>query len=379
MLRIVDRYLLLQFVQIFAICYVSLTGLFVVIDAFTNIDHFMTFARNEGQSLVQVLAEYYSYRAIAIFDQTSGVLALVAAMFTVTWIERYNELTALMAAGISRLRVLRPVIVAAIVVGVVAAANREVVMPQIRDHLVVDSRNIGGDQAEEIVSRYDSRSDILIDGDEAIVATQTIIRPNFILPSRLARYCKQIAADEARYVPAEGNRPSGYLLSGVKNPTDLRQKPSLSIDDTLVVVVTPHDAEWLAEDQLFVVSDVTFELLTGGAVLARICFHPRTGNRTPQPECRPGQRRSRRDSFPAIATDSRRHTIVPGPALDRFAQQPQPICGHRDGDRRGGAVLRGVAGLPVAGQLGMDSPHLGRLAAADHLLPRRGFSRGFAA
>lgn len=265
MLRIVDRYLLMQFVQIFCICYISLTGLFVVIDAFTNIDHFMTFARNENQGLARVLAEYYSYRAIAIFDQTSGVLALVSAMFTVTWIERYNELTALMAAGISRFRVLRPVLIAAILLGVLAAANRELVMPQIREHLAVDSRNIGGDQAEEIVSRYDSKTDILIDGDEAIVATQTIVGPNFILPSRLAKYGKQIAAGEAKFVPADGNRPSGYLLSAVRSPSDLPAKPSLTVDDRLVIV-TPHDADWLEADQLFVVSEVTFELLTGGAV-----------------------------------------------------------------------------------------------------------------
>lgn len=264
MLRIVDRYLLWQFVQIFCICYISLTGLFVVIDAFTNIDHFMTFARTQQQSLATVLVEYYSYRAIAIFDQTSGILALVAAMFTVTWIERYNELTALMAAGVSRLRVLQPVLIAALLIGVLAAANREVVMPQIREHLAVDSRNIGGDQAEDIYSRYDSQSDILIDGDEAIVATRTINGPNFILPSRLAKYGKQIAAAQATYMSADGNRPSGYLLSEVKTPNELTEKASLSINDR-VVIVTPHDASWLADDQLFVVSDVSFELLTSGS------------------------------------------------------------------------------------------------------------------
>lgn len=265
MLRIVDRYLLVQFVQIFCIVYISLTGLFVVIDAFTNIDHFMTFARNQDAGLFQVMAEYYSYRAIAIFDQTSGILALVAAMFTVTWIERYNELTALMAAGVSRLRVLLPVMIAAVVIGLLAAANREMVMPQIRDHLAVDSRNIGGNQGEELLSRYDSQSNILIDGDQAIVAAEKIIGPNFILPARLSRYGKQIAAREAQYQRAEGDRPSGYLLSGVSTPSDLRGKPSLSIDER-VVIVTPHDAAWLADDQVFVVSDVAFELLTGGAV-----------------------------------------------------------------------------------------------------------------
>lgn len=264
MLRIIDRYMLTQFVQIFVICYLSLTGLFVVIDAFTNIDHIITFAKSQGQGLLRVIAEYYSYRAISIFDQTSGILALVAAMFTVTWIERHNELTALMAAGVSRLRVLRPVIIAALLIGIAAAANREIVIPQIREHLAVDTRNLGGNRGEDIYSRYDSKSEILINGDQAIVATQTIARPSFILPSHLSKYGKQIAAHEAQFVPAEGNRPSGYLMSGVRVPTDLKDKPSLSMGDQ-VVIVTPHDASWLRTDQVFVVSEVDFELLTGGA------------------------------------------------------------------------------------------------------------------
>lgn len=265
MLRIIDRYLLMQFVQIFVICYLSLAGLFVVIDAFTNIDHIMTFARSQGEGPLTVVAQYYSYRAIAIFDQTSGILALVAAMFTVTWIERHNELTALMAAGVSRMRVLRPVLIAAVAIGIAAAANRELVIPEIREHLAVDTRNLGGDRGEEISSRYDSKSDILINGEQAIVATQTIVLPSFILPSHLSKYGKQIAAHEAKYVPAEGNRPSGYLMSGVRLPSDLKNKPSLFIGDQ-VVIVTPHDASWLRADQVFVVSEVDFELLTGGAV-----------------------------------------------------------------------------------------------------------------
>ncbi|QDU57740.1 LptF/LptG family permease [Aeoliella mucimassa] len=263
-MKIIDRYLLWQFVQMFLICYISLTGLFVVIDAFTNIDHFMTFARNQDAALGVVMGKYYAYRAVAIFDQTSGILALVAAMFTVTWIERYNELTALLAAGVSRLRVLRPVILAALAIGVLAATNREIVMPQIREHLAVDTRNIGGDQGEDVFSRSDSKTDIRIDGDEAIVSTQTIIGPSFILPSNLSAYGKQLAAEQALYMPAEGNRPSGYLLSGVKVPTDLKSKPSLLLDEQ-PVIVTPHDASWLKPDQLYVVSDVDFELLTGGS------------------------------------------------------------------------------------------------------------------
>jgi lipopolysaccharide export system permease protein len=263
-LQIIDRYLLKQFVQIFLICYISLTGLFIVIDVFTNIDHFMTFARAQERGLPQVLGEYYAYRAISIFDKTSGVLVLISAMFTMTWIERYQELTALMAAGVSRWRVLRPVLVLALLLAAGAAANREFFIPQIRQELAREPRNLGGSRAEELVARTDSKTQILIDGNEAVAAEQTIKGANFILPSWLSAYGKQLAAAEAQYLTANGSRPSGYWLKGVTAPTRLVERPSLYSREQ-PVIVTPRDASWLGEDELFVVSEVPLELLTADA------------------------------------------------------------------------------------------------------------------
>ena len=37
---IIDRYLLRQFVQVLIICLLSFIGLFIVIDAFSHLDHF---------------------------------------------------------------------------------------------------------------------------------------------------------------------------------------------------------------------------------------------------------------------------------------------------------------------------------------------------
>ena len=93
------------------------------------------------------MATYYAYRAIAFFDRTSGVLTLIAVMFTVTWIQRHHEMTALLAAGISRTaraaaRAARRDLASASL----AAANREFVMPNIREHLATDSKNLGGEQ-----------------------------------------------------------------------------------------------------------------------------------------------------------------------------------------------------------------------------------------
>jgi lipopolysaccharide export system permease protein len=185
-------------------------------------------------------------------------------MFTVTWIQRHQEMTALLAAGIPRTRVLRPVFIAAIGVSLVAAANREVVMPSIRHQLALESKNLGGEQAAVMQSRFDSQTDILLGGEKIIPAEQKIVAPNFVLPRQLDQFGKQLTADEARFLPASGELPSGYLLGGVTAPKALLKQPSLLLDGK-PVIMTPIGNDWLQKDQVFVVSGVSIEFLSAGA------------------------------------------------------------------------------------------------------------------
>ncbi|HEX4413730.1 MAG TPA: LptF/LptG family permease [Lacipirellulaceae bacterium] len=260
---VIDRYLLRQFVHVLIICLMSFTGLFIVIDAFSHLDHFVEYADKHG-SLLAIMGEYYAYRAIALFDRTSGVLTLIALMFTITWIQRHQEMTALLAAGVTRVRVLRPVLIAAVSVSLLAAANREFIMPNIREHLANDSRNMGGEQQSMMQSRFDSQTDILLGGEKIISATQTIVNPSFVLPREFDQFGRQLTAKEGRFLPAKDGQPSGYLLSGVTAPKALLKSPSLLQGDK-EVVLTPVGSNWLEADQVFVVSGVSFEFLAAGA------------------------------------------------------------------------------------------------------------------
>jgi lipopolysaccharide export system permease protein len=260
---IIDRYMLRQFVQVLIICFLSLIGLYIVIDAFGNLDHFVDYADDHG-SILGALAGYYAYRAIAFFDRTSGILTLIAVMFTVTWIQRHHEMTALLAAGVARTRVLRPVLIAAIGVSLVAAANREVIMPTIRHQLSLDSKNLGGEQEALMQARFDS-NDILIGGEKIVPAENKIRDAKFVLPRHLDQFGKQISAAEARFLPATGTMPSGYLLSGVTQPKGLLKRPSLLDSESAPIIITPPGNDWLKSDQLFVVSGMSFEFLAAGA------------------------------------------------------------------------------------------------------------------
>jgi lipopolysaccharide export system permease protein len=260
---IIDRYLLRQYFQVLVICFLSIIGLYVVVDAFGHLDHFVDYADEHG-NLLGVMASFYGYQSIAIFNKLSGVLALVAVMFTVTWIQRHQEMTALLAAGIPRMRVLRPVLIAAVGVSLVAAAAREVVIPNIRRQLSLDTKNLGGQKQAAMQIRLDEQTGVRIDGRMIVPAEQKIVGASFLLPHRWDAFGRKLTAAEARYLPPEGDRPAGYLMVGVTAPKALLTEPSLAIENK-PVIFTPVDHAWLEKNQLFVASGVEFEFLAAGS------------------------------------------------------------------------------------------------------------------
>jgi lipopolysaccharide export system permease protein len=263
---ILNRYLLRQFLQVFAICFASLTGLYVVIDAFQHLDHFSSYAEKTG-SLFGVIGRYYAYHSLAFFDGTSSVLAMISAMFTVAWLQRHQELTAIMAAGISKARIMKPLLLAAAGVSVLGVANRELVIPRIRDELTRDTKDLGGNAARDLEARYD-RSGILVGGDKVVLLERRIIKPSFVLPRELNVYGQQLAAADAVHVDANVDHPSGFVLTGVTAPASITRQPSLAIGETQVIV-TPVDAPWLQPNQVFVASDLPFPLLASGSTWRR--------------------------------------------------------------------------------------------------------------
>lgn len=261
-MQIIDRYMLRQFIQVFIICFCSLTGLYIVFDAFTNLDEFTKAADKEGNLLV-VLGGFYTYRAIYFFDRTSGILALTASMFTVTWIQRHNELTALSAAGIANGRVIRPVIIAVMLIALGAAVNRELVIPRIAQELSRDPNNLTGANGRELMPDYDRETDVLFRGQQWYGNEKKITEPSFLLPEGLDVYGKGLSAAEAFYQPATADHPGGYLFRQVRQPAGIASRPSLSLGKQ-VILITPQDAKWLKPDECFLVSNFDFDQLTAG-------------------------------------------------------------------------------------------------------------------
>ncbi|HVA47516.1 MAG TPA: LptF/LptG family permease [Pirellulales bacterium] len=260
---IIDRYLLRQFLQVLLICFFSLDGLYIVIDAFSNLDEFLHYAESEG-TVYGLIVEFYSYRSVFMFERMSSMLTMITGMFTVTWIQRHNELTALTAAGVSRARVIRPIVVAAVGISLITCAGRELLIPLLAKKLDRDPKNLRGDSGQEFQPRYDNETSILMQGRATYSNKSRIEEPSFLLPEALNKYGKQLSAPNAYYLAPEENHPGGYLFQGVTSPERLLANHSLAMDGKPVVLTPLDEPRWLKSDECFVASNVSFEQLSGG-------------------------------------------------------------------------------------------------------------------
>jgi lipopolysaccharide export system permease protein len=264
-MRIIDRYVLRQFVKTFAICWTSMTGLFVIVDAFSNLDEFIQQAKQTEQPLMLVIGEYYAYRSLAFFDGVSAILAMISAMFTLTWLQRHNELTALMAAGISRVRASKAVMAAAVVVTLMAVVLREMILPMFRERLTSDAKSMASSERQEMKARADMETDVVFRGKYLDAKSKRISRPSFILPPGLDADGINLTAEDAYYRPREGGRPAGYLFQKVTSPAAMLTSPDRTRNNVAVILTPVDHPEFLQPDELFLVSKVEFELLTKGS------------------------------------------------------------------------------------------------------------------
>nr|MDP2529206.1 LptF/LptG family permease [Candidatus Palauibacterales bacterium] len=121
-IRVLDRYVLRQFVRIFALCVLGVPFILIVIDLTDHLSSFL----NEGASRLDVLLHYlyqFPYQSLLAFP----IAALLAAVFTISNMTRHFETTAAKAGGVSFYRLIAPLLLAGGVISVVALGLTEVV------------------------------------------------------------------------------------------------------------------------------------------------------------------------------------------------------------------------------------------------------------
>ena len=213
---ILDKQRYWSFLKAYVICYVSLISLYIVIDAFSNLDEFTK--RADGFiEVAQIMGRYYLVHQSLFFDQLCGVIGMMAAIFTVTWMQRNNGQLAILAAGWSTHRAIRPVLVSSIIVSFIAVLNQEIIMPRYAEELA-KSHDDDGQRTVHVSGRYDSRG-VMIHGMDADRASKTLMPFYATIPVGIFGEIKDVKGQQATYIPPD--HPTAPLKGGwlVRNAT----------------------------------------------------------------------------------------------------------------------------------------------------------------
>jgi lipopolysaccharide export LptBFGC system permease protein LptF len=210
MLGILDRQRYWAFFKAYVICYVSLVGLYIVIDAFSNLDEF-TKRADTTTELFQIMSRYYLVHQSEFFDRLCGVIGMMAAIFTVTWMQRNNEQLAMLAAGISTHRAIIPVLVSSVIVSLFAVGNQEWIMPLFGEELARRHDDDGFQVVNLVSTRYDARG-IMMHGRSADRASKTIMRYYATVPRGVLGSIHEVIGSQATYIPPD--HPTAPLKGG---------------------------------------------------------------------------------------------------------------------------------------------------------------------
>jgi lipopolysaccharide export system permease protein len=77
------------FLQAYVVCYIAMVGLFIVIDAFSNLDEFAKRA-DDIVGMAQVMGRYYLYELGYYSASFCGAVAVMAAVPTILSARRKN-------------------------------------------------------------------------------------------------------------------------------------------------------------------------------------------------------------------------------------------------------------------------------------------------
>jgi lipopolysaccharide export system permease protein len=123
-MRVVSRYVLVEFLRIFGLCMVGFLLIYVLVDLFDRLQGFLKFHASVGE-----VVRYLFFKIPLIVTQLVPVATLASVLMALGTMARHNELTALRASGVSTVQVAIPLFAIALVLSVLIVAWNETIVP----------------------------------------------------------------------------------------------------------------------------------------------------------------------------------------------------------------------------------------------------------
>lgn len=215
-MTILDRYMLRTLAVNYIIALAVMTSLYIMLDLFFNMDEFT----EKGQSLGVVMVDIFSYywpNVLLYFSQLSGVITLFACMATVARMRRQNELTAVLASGVSLYRVAAPVVAFGMGTTVLWILDTEIGVPAVAHMLARTHDDARGEKSYGVWFLEDGPDDLL-SAQRFDPQASSMRRLMVLRRSDDGTVQTVIEAEKAEWQPMEGHPTGGRwrLTSGLE-------------------------------------------------------------------------------------------------------------------------------------------------------------------
>lgn len=124
-MKLIDRYIVRQFLVTTFFSLLAVIVVFIVIDAMENLDDFI-----DRQASLQIILTYYLFFMPEIIKLIMPVSLLLASLFVTARMSTQNEMTAMKACGMSLYRIMVPYIVVAFLVSVASVYFNGWIVPK---------------------------------------------------------------------------------------------------------------------------------------------------------------------------------------------------------------------------------------------------------
>jgi lipopolysaccharide export system permease protein len=111
MIKILDSYILKKFIFTLLMSLLTMVFVYIIIDLFDHLNKFL-----DSQMPLMGYILYYTLKIPEIVSQIFPLVVFMALLFTLGGLTKYNEIVAMMSAGISLFRISAPVIIFGILI-----------------------------------------------------------------------------------------------------------------------------------------------------------------------------------------------------------------------------------------------------------------------
>jgi len=214
-MKILDRYVVKNFLIGYAIAFCVLIGLRIIIDLFVNLDEFTEHADLSALAVMKNILVFYALNCTLYFREFAGMITVVAASFSFSKMVRSNELVAVMASGVSLKRVIGPIVLLALLLTGVLVIDQEFIIPSLADKLVRSHDDIPGQESYNVWFISDGNGSLIcsqkFDAETSTLHKPTIITRRKIANSYIWEVTGRIDAEKAVY---NGKNGGWDLING---------------------------------------------------------------------------------------------------------------------------------------------------------------------